>query len=247
MPNDYFRFKEFTIQQGMSAMKVTTDACLFGGWVAEKSSNQKNEAGSADVLDLGTGTGLLSLMLAQKLKARIDAVEIDRAAAEQANENIEASAWKEIITVIHADARHYAFNKRYDLIISNPPFYENGLRSPDASVNDARHDTALTFHELLTLVNKLLKQAGYFAVLIPFHRYAYLMQEAEITDLVPVESVWVKPTPKHDFTRAMILFKRSQPREPVHAPVKEELVIKEVHHSYSPTFIHYLEAYYLSL
>jgi tRNA1Val (adenine37-N6)-methyltransferase len=247
MPNDYFKFKQFTIQQGMTAMKVTTDACLFGGWIAEKFRRLEEATGKLDVLDLGTGTGLLSLMLAQKLPSVIDAVEIDEAAAVQAKENIEASAWKETITVVHADARDYAFNKRYNLIISNPPFYENDLHSPVASVNKARHDAALTFHDLLILVDKLLKPDGYFSVLIPFHRYGYLLQEAEMTELMPVESVCVKPTPKHDFTRAMILFKRSPGQQIIHSPVKQELIIKEVHHSYSPAFIHYMEAYYLSL
>jgi tRNA1Val (adenine37-N6)-methyltransferase len=246
MPNDYFRFKRFTIQQGMTAMKVTTDACLFGGWIAEKFSNLQKQTGKADVLDLGTGTGLLSLMLAQKLRVAIDAVEIDAAAAIQAKENIEASAWREMVNVIHADARDYSFNKRYDLVISNPPFYENDLHSPLTAVNQARHDTALTFHDLLTLVDHLLKQDGFFTVLTSFHRYEYLLHEAETTDLIPVESVLVKPTPKHDFTRAMILFKRS-PGQPIHQALKEELIIKEVHHSYSPAFIHYLEDYYLSL
>src|SRR5688500_4757987 len=183
MPNDYFRFKHFTIQQGMTAMKVTTDACLFGGWIAERFSVLQKETGKPDVLDLGTGTGLLSLMLAQKLEAAIDAIEIHTAAAAQAKENVEASTWKEMITVIHADVREYSFNKQYDLVMSNPPFYENDLRSPVASVNQARHDTSLTFHDLLILVNHLLKQDGYFAVLIPFHRCEYLLQEAQTTDL----------------------------------------------------------------
>src|SRR5882724_12429409 len=122
MSNHFFQFKQFTIHQDHCAMKVTTDASLFGAWAEE--SVRSREPGVRNILDIGTGTGLLSLMLAQRINADIDAIEIDEAAAEQAIENTEASAWKERITVINADAKNYSFPKKYDCIISNPPFYE---------------------------------------------------------------------------------------------------------------------------
>jgi tRNA1Val (adenine37-N6)-methyltransferase len=119
-------------------MKVTTDACLFGAWVAKEINNEKILINN--YLDIGTGTGLLSLMIAQKNSSvKIDSIEIDKEAAEQALENVNASSWKERINVIHADAKDFAFTKKYDLIVSNPPFYENELKSPDEKKNMAHH------------------------------------------------------------------------------------------------------------
>src|SRR5690349_10557815 len=123
MPNPYFRFKQFTVYHQHNAMKVTTDACLFGAWVAEQMHNEKDKVQS--LLDIGTGTGLLSLMIAQKNEVNIDAIEIDKASAEEANENIQNAPWKEHITIQHQDILEYHPGRLYDAIICNPPFYEN--------------------------------------------------------------------------------------------------------------------------
>jgi tRNA1Val (adenine37-N6)-methyltransferase len=139
MANSFFQFKQFIIHQDRCAMKVTTDACLFGAWVAKEVGGQKSEVET--ILDIGTGTGLLSLMLAQKTNATIDSVEIDEAAAEQAQENANASLWKDRIFVMPGDAKDmaYTFCKNFDIIISNPPFYENELTSSDHQKNLAHH------------------------------------------------------------------------------------------------------------
>jgi tRNA1Val (adenine37-N6)-methyltransferase len=121
MSNSYFQFKQFIIHQDRCAMKVTTDGCLFGSL----SPTLIKEERVINVLDIGTGTGLLSLMLAQaKHNAYIDAIEIDKDAFEQACQNVEVSPWGGRIKVFHADARDNEFPHKYDLIISNPPFYE---------------------------------------------------------------------------------------------------------------------------
>jgi tRNA1Val (adenine37-N6)-methyltransferase len=247
MPNDYFEFKQFTVKQGQAAMKVTTDACLFGGWVAENFCHLNISSEPLHALDIGTGTGLLSLMIAQKVNALIDAIEIDNAAVSQAAGNFAASKWSERLKVIAGDVTTYAFERQYDLIFSNPPFYENDLRSPDAAINYARHDTALTLTALAAVVSRLLKQQGNFAVLLPYHRHTQFLQEAAREHLLPEKYLFIKPTPKHQYTRVMQLYKKVSDHSAEQQPVSGELIIKEVHHSYSPAFISYLEDYYLSL
>ncbi|HEX5652644.1 MAG TPA: methyltransferase, partial [Chitinophagaceae bacterium] len=131
MANSWFRFKQFTIHQDRCAMKVTTDACLFGAWVTEQILNADKLTPITEarkILDIGTGSGLLALMLAQQTAHSIDALEIDQQAFEQARENIQASSWPDSIAMIHADARTFQPEFHYDIIISNPPFYEKELK-----------------------------------------------------------------------------------------------------------------------
>src|SRR5262245_58656662 len=142
MPNSYFQFKQFVIHQEHCAMKVTTDGCLFGAWVA--ASKAGNAAAGKHVLDIGTGTGLLSLMYAQKHPhAQIDAIEIDEAAAQQAADNFAASPWQKRLQLIHSDIKDYRPSHPYDTIISNPPFYENQLSSGNAKKNMAHHSSSI--------------------------------------------------------------------------------------------------------
>ncbi len=127
MANSYFQFKQFTVHQDRCAMKVTTDSCLFGSWIADKI--EKEDSAISNCLDIGTGTGLLSLMVAQKNAGiKIEAIEIDNDASSQAKENIASSPFSENINVIHADVKEYVLENKYDIIISNPPFYEKELK-----------------------------------------------------------------------------------------------------------------------
>ena len=126
MPNNYFRFKEFIIHQDKCSMKVCTDAGIFGAWVANC------QLPVANCLDIGTGTGVLSLMFAQKnANAIIDAIEIEENAFDQAKENFLISKWSDRLNIFHTDAKDFVSEKKYDLIISNPPFYENELQSTE--------------------------------------------------------------------------------------------------------------------
>lgn len=238
MPNNYFKFKQFTVQQEHCAMKVCTDACLFGAYVAD----QVKTKASGNILDIGTGTGVLSLMLAQRVPAAIDAVEIDEAAYQQAKENFESSPWKERLTIVNADILQLEANKQYDCILSNPPFFEHDLKSDDRNKNIAKHDTSLTFEKLIPAANAHLKEDGIFAVLLPYHRAALFMEAAMAGGYYPVKKVWIKQTGNHNFFRAILIFSKHQA-----PPSEETIVIKNAAGKYTVRFAELLKDYYLYL
>jgi tRNA1Val (adenine37-N6)-methyltransferase len=228
MPNTYFRFKQFTVHQDKSAMKVCTDACLFGAWVAQRINAEK-------ILDIGAGTGLLTLMLAQQSGATIDAVEIDEHAFEQASENFNASPWASRLKVFHSSIQEFT-GEQYDLIISNPPFFNNDLKSVDGKRNLALHSQALGLEELVASVKRLLADKGAFAILLPFHRAAYFEELAEKNKLYVKEKVLVKQSPAHDFFRVMYLLSNIDPPPET---LQSEIVIND------PLFKELLKEYYL--
>lgn len=166
MGNSYFRFKEFTINQDSCAMKVSTDACIQGAWTPVIKSSSTN------ILDIGAGTGLLSLMLAQRSNANtIDAIEYDSDAAKQAEDNIKSSPWAERIHIIEADATLYQYNKKYDLIIANPPFFNNSLLGPDSLRNQARHTIGLSYRKLFDVICQNIISDGMASILLPAQHY----------------------------------------------------------------------------
>lgn len=225
-------------------MKVCTDACLFGALVANCSTClQKGRLPVIHCLEIGTGTGLLSLMLAQKnSNIQIDAVEIDGPAAEQATENITASPWAGNIRVFNGDILNFSPHKKYDHIICNPPFFEDDLQSADKAKNNAKHNTSLGLLQLLKVVDDHLLPEGFFAVLLPYHRVGYFVEEALRTGLHLSKQVLVKQTMKHKFFRG-ILFLNRQKREPEF----NEIIIKDGNHNYTPAFAAALKDYYLFL
>ena len=237
MPNNYFQFKQFTVFQDKCAMKVCTDACLFGAVAASHQQPVGN------CLDIGTGTGLLSLMIAQKNPLSIiDAVEIDAEAAKQAGQNFSASPWADRINVINTDILSLKTGKKYDLIISNPPFFEDDLRSPDETKNNAKHDASLSLVQLLDFVKEHLDENGSFAVLLPYHRLTYFMDEAEKAGMHLTRQVLVKQTGKHDYFRGILFFSFVKT-----IPKLSEIIIKDNEGNYTPEFIDALKDYYLYL
>ncbi len=236
MRNSYFRFKQFTVHQDKTAMKVCTDACLFGGRIAsliEGSSIQ-------NILDIGTGTGLLSLMLAQICSANIDAIEIDKDAVNQASENFLASPWKDRLTAYHDDAKTFDKSTRYDLIISNPPFYDKDLLSDDEQRNTALHSTSFTLADLLQTANRLLANNGHLAVLIPYRRMQYFDDEIQTAGFAIEQKVLVKQTPTHDYFRCMYWLQRGT----VNDPSEQEIIIRSPD-KYTEEFYSYVKDYYL--
>src|SRR4030095_14098823 len=212
MANSYFQFKQFTIHQEHCAMKVTTDACLFGAWVARESNDQKVK--SENVLDIGTGTGLLSLMYAQKnTLANIDAIEIDEHACNQAQENVATSPFSKRIKVIHDDVKMFASSKKYDCIISNPPFYEEEILSGDERKNIAHHHSGLLFEQLLNIIKGNLSPSGTFYLLLPFKRTEE-MKTILVKQQLPVSKiVFVRQSTKHNYFRIMITGKLNHARQ----------------------------------
>ena len=160
--NNWFEFKQFRIEQQNSAMKVGTDGVLLGAWVPVRDAGQ--------ILDVGCGTGLVSLMLAQRSKGKIDAVEIDLAASEESKLNFERSIWNGRLDVFNTDFLEFSKMKTalYDLIVSNPPFFVNSLKSNSKSSAIARHDHMLSFGQLIIGARNLLRDEGRLCVIIPF-------------------------------------------------------------------------------
>ena len=243
MANSYFQFKQFTIQQDKCAMKVTTDSCLFGAWVAERVGSQ--ESGAGRVLDIGTGTGLLALLLAQQTNLSIDAVEIDRDAAMQASENVAASPWSEKINIITGDAREVEFREKYDVIISNPPFYEKELKGDDAKKNIAHHNEGLLLPELLDLIKNNLNQDGSFYLLLPFKRNEEIRKMLTKNELTVEQITFVRQTVNHDYFRIMLAGKLTT--EKLTETAVDEISIKNEEQQYTPVFVNLLKDYYLHL
>ena len=163
MPNKYFRFKHFTVWHDRCAMKVGTDGVLLGAWSPVTS-------GSANILDIGTGSGLIALMLAQRCpKADIDAIDIDCAAIEQARENFSASPWSGRLLARCISLQSFAkeTDKRYELIVSNPPYFVDSLKNPDVRRQAARHTDTLDYSDLVYCASKLLSTSGTLALILP--------------------------------------------------------------------------------
>lgn len=220
-------------------MKVCTDACLFGGWISKIVGSWQMKDGRA--LDIGAGTGLLSLMLAQQTNLQIDAIEMDTDAAAQAFENFETSAWKERLQIIEGDAKLVHLGRKYDLIISNPPFFDNDLKSPDALRNLALHSRELNLPELLAVIKKHLAANGKFAVLLPWHRKEEFEKMVLSEGFYLEETVAVRQTLRHPFFRVMFLFAAT----PV-AATQHTITIREGD-QYSDAFTDLLREYYLKL
>lgn len=222
-------------------MKVCTDACVQGAYTA---GYLKDQPSVQRVLDIGTGTGLLSLMLAQHLPgAAITAIELDAAAAGQARTNFAASPWNDRLQVVETDAKHLAAAIPYDFIITNPPFYASDLKSTDRLRNQAMHATTLDYNELLQVIDTHLSAAGQFSVLLPYQPFAGFVKLAEKAGFALLQVLQVKQSEQHEYFRSVGIFGR----HPV--PVSEQLLsIREADKkTYTPAFIALLKPYYLFL
>jgi len=247
--NNYFQFKQFTIHQNRCAMKVTTDGCLFGAWVGEKvrpSASSGSNSEVRNILDIGTGTGLLSLMFTQKNpEALIDAIEIDKETYEQAKENIANSPWADRINTIHGDVKEFLGLKQYDVIISNPPFYENELKSGISKKNKAHHDEGLLLDDLLTIIQQNLNQEGEFYLLLPYKRNDEIETCFAKNKLTITQKTLVRQSTQHSYFRILLSGKHSENKKEDF--ITSEIAIRNKEEKYTPGFIDLLKEYYLHL
>ena len=253
MANTFFQFKKFIVHQAHTSMKVCTDACLFGAWAA----SDPQVINAHKILDIGAGTGLLSLLLAQaNNNATITAVEIEEAAATEAASNFKLSPWTDQLNLMHDDIQNFGnhANTFYDIIITNPPFYEGDLKSPDENKNTAAHSTALPWNLLIENVAKLLNDSGSFYVLVPTLR-AYTMQKlCDTHGLQLVAEVLVHNTAKNLPIRAMQKFVKlhagqidTEKTNDIPQVKRTKIFIKDADNNYSPEFNVLLKDYYLHL
>ena len=234
MANPYFQFKQFRVEQDRCGMKVCTDSCLFGA--------HSRIPDARSILDIGTGTGLLSLMLAQQHPlAQIDAVEIDADAAAQAKENIMNSPWKDRIKVFHTSVQDFSPNRQYDFIICNPPFYPDHLPSAHPKRRQAFHQDRLSFPDLLQSFHHFLSPNGLCSIISP------LKQAEEFTALASKAGLYLQ--------KEMLIFEHPTSRKPRSirsygfnlqaAPPSRVLYIKSEDGSYSQDFRDLLQPFYL--
>ncbi|MDP4213910.1 MAG: methyltransferase [Bacteroidota bacterium] len=235
MPNTWFKFRQFTIHQDRCAMKVCTDSCILGAWMASRLRTCQN------ILDIGAGTGLLSLMLAQQHHAVIDAIELDQEAAGQAAENFAASPWSDRIHLIHQDVRHYTFLHGYDFIISNPPFFEDDLLSPSSGKNKAKHAETLNLEALVTIISRTLNTHGAFGMLVPLPRSAYAEKLAAGKGYFLQEKMLIRQTPAHAPFRSILLFSGKESG----LTVEQELTIRDEQGKETPELLDLMKDYYL--
>lgn len=240
LSNTFFQFKQFTVHQNGAAMKVCTDACLFGAWVARETAGLKQDAA---ILDIGTGTGLLSLLVAQKAPGLIRAIEIDSGAAQQARENVALSPWAGRIDVQQVSVQAFKPEKVFDLIISNPPFFKQDLLSSDKRKNAAKHSSYLSLNTLIESIADWLSDTGKAYLLIPHNRLDELLAELKRCGLYPEQLLHVRQTPVHGYFRTMICFTGMKTQE---LKVRE-MSIKDEDGVYTMTFKSLLADYYLYL
>lgn len=233
-----FNFKQFTIQQDRCAMKVGTDGVLLGAW-APIINNPYN------MLDIGTGTGLIALMLAQRSNAeQIDAIEIDDDAYEQATENFENSPWNDRLYCYHAGLDEFVeeVEEEFDLIVSNPPFYTDEYKSGDDQRDNARFEDSLPFDELVEAADYFLSDHGIFALIVPFKEEEKIIALCQERDLFPLKITRVKGTPTTEIKRSLMAFTRIE--QPT---VIDELVIEVGRHDYTPEYIELTKEFYLKM
>jgi len=236
-----FKFKEFSIHQDKTAMKIGTDAVLLGAWVF-----LENEIDS--ILDVGSGTGIIALMLAQRSFAlTIDAVEIDNDAYEQTVTNFENSNWGDRLYCYHSSFQNFADeiaeeDETYDLIISNPPFYTDEFESKNDARNKARFTTSLSFNELLKGVSKILSKKGKFAVIIPFKEEQGFVKLAKENNLFLNRVCHVKGNPSSAFKRSLLEFSFEDKKL-----IKENLTIEIKRHQYTDEYINLTKDFYLKM
>ena len=234
-----FSFKQFLVKQDQCAMKIGTDGVLLGAWTPIENN-------PFSILDIGTGTGIIALMLAQRSSAQqIDALEIDDDAYEQSVDNFENSPWSDRLFCYHAALDEFIEDPEdeYDLIVSNPPFYTDDFKSATEQRDLARFADAMPFEDLLEAAALLLSENGIFTVILPFKEEENFLVLAKEYELYPIKITHVKGTPTSEIKRSLLAFSRE---ENLTYPV-DELIIETARHIYTPEYIELTKDFYLKM
>lgn len=234
MANPYFQFKQFTIHHDRCAMKVGTDGVLLGAW-APVGAGMK-------VLDIGAGSGLIALMLAQRGASSVTAVELDVHAAEQARENVASSPYADRVEVVQSDILHFHATEQFDLIVSNPPFFDFSLQSPDQKRTMARHTDSLSYDDLLIKSAQLLSPAGKISLIVPSDLEQKLDSIAQLAGLFAFRKTYVIPKPYASPKRLLVTYSNVSGNL-----VSDELVIELARHQYTDDFKALTRDFYLKM
>ena len=237
MANNFFRFKQFTVYQDRCAMKVGTDGALLGAWAQ----------GGARILDVGTGTGVVALMMAQRFPmATVHAVDVDPLAAGQANENVVASPFADRVAVRLASLQQFVadddHSAAYDAVVANPPYFQQALRCPDGSRSMARHDVSLSYDDLFACTARLLTPTGVFTVVIPFDCLEALLKASREHGFHLCRRCDVRTTPRKAPRRHLLSFSLQPPSSPC---LIEQGVIEDAPGHRSPWYASLLRDFYL--
>jgi len=234
-----FQFKQFSVAQDRTAMKIGTDGVLLGAWAPIENN-------PFSILDIGAGTGIIALMLAQRSTAQqIDALEIDEEAYEQATDNFENSPWNDRMFCFHAGLDEFIEEPEdeYDLIVSNPPFYAEDYKTNNEQRDLARFQDAMPFEDIIEAADLLLSENGILAVIIPFKEEEKFIALAKEFYLFPIKITRVKGTPTTAIKRSLLAFDRNEKTD---FPL-DELIIETARHIYTPEYITLTKEFYLKM
>jgi len=234
MSNTWFQFKQFRIDQRRSALKVGTDGVLLGAWCVVE--------GIKRILDVGTGTGVISLMLAQRSEAHISSVEINEDTCLDAQHNFQNSPWSERLELYFDDFNNFQkfYTSSFDLVVCNPPFFKQSLKSSDPASSIARHDVSLSFEQLITGAKKLLTDHGRLAVILPFEALDDFRETARLADFYLSRKTTIIPKIAKPPKRVLLEFSILATY-----PEANELVILLDSQTFSEEFLELTKEFYL--
>jgi tRNA1Val (adenine37-N6)-methyltransferase len=233
MANKFFRFKQFTIHQDKAAFKVGTDGVLLG--------SSADITGVKRILDIGTGTGLIAIMLAQRCDAEIVAIEPDYESFIQCLENVNLCRWRDRIKVKNITLQDYIDNEGFDLIVTNPPYFSDSLKNPDARKSSSRHNDSLSNYELLNGVSGLMAEGGRLQVIMPFVEGNIFIAESSEKGFFCNNILKIKPLPTADIRRLVLTFSRQKLK-----PTEKFLTIEHGRrHEFTEDYINLTNEFYL--
>lgn len=233
MSNNYFSFKQFTIYQDKSAFKVGTDGVLLGASVSV--------TGVRRILDIGSGTGLVAIMMAQRCEAEIVAIEPDYDSFIQCRDNVNLCKWNERIKIEHISLQEYFDKEKFDLVVSNPPYFSDSIRNPDPGKSASRHNDSLEFSEILENVSRLLDDEGHLQVIFPYVEGNIFIAAAHKWGLFCNSILKIRPLPTSEIKRLILTFSRR------HLTVTEKFLTIEHgrRHDFTEEYVNLTKDFYL--